>query len=84
MQEAGYWIERCMKRKKRKGKEYKGKKRNNSKKTLSYLSLTMELENGRLTKGIIGGGGTMKNTLHQITYKAFLNHEQSKNLHHFH
>lgn len=72
-----------MKRKKRKGKEYKGKNRNNSKKTLS-LSLTMQTENGRSMKGIIGDGGTMKNTLHQTTYKVFLSHEQSKNLHHFH
>lgn len=40
MRERGYWIERMHEKEKRKGKEYKGKKRNNSKKTLSYICLS--------------------------------------------
>jgi len=67
--EMGCWIEAMHEKEKRKrGKEeYKGKKRNNSKKTSSYhMSLAMELlENGRFMQGMYRGG-TMKHTSHHL------------------
>lgn len=64
-EETGCWIKRIHEEKKSKGKEYKGKKGSNSKKTFVSCNgvrvLTQELQKNHIS--------------HQATHKAFLNHK---------